>query len=137
MLDPKQGLYMLASQDIFEYLRRAECQQEQMNAYVSFYEIYQGQLYDLLNDRKKLHAREDGNQNVIIQGIEEFEVHTPEDLMDVFDRGSLERSTGSFEFIQDVELYIKAKRVQMTTLLDRMRFCKSPSRNRLVERRTS
>lgn len=41
--------------------------------HIAFYEIYQGQLYDLLNDRKRLHAREDGNQNVVIQGIDEFE----------------------------------------------------------------
>ena len=93
MLDPNQGLYMLACRDIFDFLQRPEYR-DQLAAYVSFYEIYQGQLYDLLNDRKKLHAREDGNQNVVIQGIEEFEVQSAQDLMDVFDRGSMERSTG-------------------------------------------
>jgi hypothetical protein len=92
MLDPHQGLYMLACKDIFDFLKRPEF--GDFTAYVSFYEIYQGQLYDLLNDRKKLHAREDGNQNVVIQGIEEFEVHSAQDLMEIFDRGSLERSTG-------------------------------------------
>ena len=93
MLDPNRGLYILACRDIVEFLQLDEYR-EKLSAFVSFYEIYQGQLYDLLNDRKKLHAREDGNQNVVIQGIEEFEVHSVQDLMYIFDRGSMERSTG-------------------------------------------
>ena len=96
MLDSNHGLYMLACRDIFRFLEQPEY--AHMAAYVSFYEIYQGQLYDLLNDRKKLFAREDGNSNVVIQGIAEFEVHSPADLMHVFDRGSLERSTGMLLF---------------------------------------
>ena len=92
MLDSKQGLYMLACNDIFRNLR--DPRYAHLQAYVSFYEIYQGQLYDLLNERKKLFAREDGNQNVVIQGITEFSVHSPHDLIRVFDRGSLSRSVG-------------------------------------------
>jgi hypothetical protein len=85
---------MLAARDIFQFLQQPDM--KHLTAWVSFYEIYQGQLYDLLNDRKRLHAREDGNQNVVIQGISEFEVSRKEDLIAVFDRGSLERSTGAF-----------------------------------------
>jgi hypothetical protein len=94
MLDANKGLYMLAARDIFHNLQQP--QYSRYEAFVSFYEIYQGHLYDLLNERKRLFAREDGNQNVVIQGIAEFEVHAPEDLMDIFERGSLGRSTGKF-----------------------------------------
>jgi hypothetical protein len=65
-----------------------------LEAFVSFYEIYQSHLYDLLNSRQRLHAREDGNQNVVIQGIAEHPVSSPDDLMNIFNLGSLERSTG-------------------------------------------
>lgn len=62
MLDEHQGLYVLAARDMFKLLQQPQYQH--LSAYVSFYEIYQGHLYDLLNNRKRLFAREDGNQNV-------------------------------------------------------------------------
>lgn len=59
------GLYLLAAFDIINLL----------NSYpdyflqVSFYEIYCGKLYDLLNKRVLLHCREDGKQKVNIVGL--------------------------------------------------------------------
>ncbi|KAI8377733.1 P-loop containing nucleoside triphosphate hydrolase protein [Radiomyces spectabilis] len=93
MLDPKQGLYVLAARDVFTMLRQP--QYEHLSAFIGFYEIYQGQLYDLLNNRKKLFAREDGKQNVVIVGLKEYVIKNVEDLMQVFEYGSLARSTGS------------------------------------------
>ncbi|KAF9998677.1 Kinesin-like protein kif24 [Modicella reniformis] len=55
MLDQKQGLYVLAARDIFVKLRSPE--NSHLGVFIGFYEIYQGQLHDLLNNRKKLHAR--------------------------------------------------------------------------------
>jgi kinesin family protein 2/24 len=54
------GLYLLCAYDIFSYL-----EQERFNhleIWVSFYEIYCGKLFDLLNERNVLQAREDGKQ---------------------------------------------------------------------------
>lgn len=93
MLDPKLGLYVLAARDVFSLIRSS--QYEHLSAWIGFYEIYQGQLYDLLNNRKKLFAREDGKQNVVIVGLKEFVIKNVDDLMQVFEYGSQARSTGS------------------------------------------
>ncbi|TPX44507.1 hypothetical protein SeLEV6574_g04463 [Synchytrium endobioticum] len=93
MLDEEKGLYVLAARDIFALLKQQQYQN--LSAYASFYEIYQGHLYDLLNERKKLFAREDGKQQVQITGLQEFEVDNVDKLMKVFEFGNTARSTGA------------------------------------------
>lgn len=46
------GLYALAAQDIFRYLEASPSRNEQV-VLISFYEIYCGHLYDLLNGRQR------------------------------------------------------------------------------------
>ncbi|CEP15784.1 hypothetical protein [Parasitella parasitica] len=93
MMDPQHGLYILAAQDIFNMLQQPEY--GHLCAWIGFYEIYQGQLYDLLADRKKLFAREDGKHNVVIVGLKEYRIKNVSDLMQVFEYGNQVRSTGS------------------------------------------
>ncbi|KAJ2556505.1 hypothetical protein EV175_001960 [Coemansia sp. RSA 1933] len=93
MMDINNGLYIQAADDIFSLLARPE--HGNLRAFVTFYEIYLTNLYDLLNDRKKLAAREDANQNVCVQGIREVLIQSPEDLMSIFGYGNNCRSTGS------------------------------------------
>eukprot|EP00003_Mantamonas_plastica_P011131 TRINITY_DN2072_c0_g1_i1.p2 TRINITY_DN2072_c0_g1~~TRINITY_DN2072_c0_g1_i1.p2 ORF type:complete len:346 (-),score=137.25 TRINITY_DN2072_c0_g1_i1:443-1480(-) len=66
-----------------------------LKLWISFYEIYGGKLYDLLNGRKLLHAREDGKSRVVIQGLKEFQVENVRSVMEVIDHGNNVRSTGS------------------------------------------
>ena len=49
------GMYTLASYDLIEILNKYEG----LELYVSFYEIYCGKLYDLLNKRGLIECRED------------------------------------------------------------------------------
>ncbi|ORX72332.1 kinesin-domain-containing protein [Linderina pennispora] len=93
MLDVQDGLYIRAAEDLFALLARPE--HGHLQAFVTFYEIYLVDLYDLLNDRKKLFAREDAKQNVVVQNVREVLVQSPEDLMSVFEYGNGCRSTGS------------------------------------------
>jgi hypothetical protein len=93
MMDPQHGLYILAARDIFDMLHQPVYQH--LDAWIGFYEIYQGQLYDLLGQRKKLFAREDGKQNVVIVGLKEYRIKTVSDLMQVFEYGNHIRSTGN------------------------------------------
>ena len=48
--DVVQGLYLLATKDIFSTL---QSQNGKATLWVSFFEIYCGQLFDLLNGRMK------------------------------------------------------------------------------------
>jgi kinesin family protein 2/24 len=50
------GLYLMASRDIMQTLS----QYKELALVVSFYEIYCGKLFDLLNNRELLQCREDG-----------------------------------------------------------------------------
>ncbi|RKP07102.1 P-loop containing nucleoside triphosphate hydrolase protein [Thamnocephalis sphaerospora] len=93
MLDMRSGLYVLAAADMFYLLNEPEF--AHLSAYVSFFEIYQGQLYDLLNRRKKLFAREDGKQRVQITGLQEYMIENVDQLLEVFEYGSNNRSTGT------------------------------------------
>lgn len=83
----------MAARDIFDLLKRPEF--SHLASYIGFYEIYQGQLYDLLNQRKKLFAREDGKKNVIISGLQEYSIDNVDALMQIFDYGNTVRSTGN------------------------------------------
>jgi kinesin family protein 2/24 len=84
-----KGLYLLAAIDIFERLDANQ------TISLSFYEIYNGKLYDLLNNRNKLFAREDSKSNVNIVGLSEMEVNDVNSLMQVIDYGNSIRATGS------------------------------------------
>ena len=48
-----KGLYLLAAKDVFNLQKNFSG----ISVWVSFYEIYCGKLYDLLNERNLLHAR--------------------------------------------------------------------------------
>jgi kinesin family protein 2/24 len=53
------GLFLLAASEIFS---KIAANRWSLTVWVSFYEIYCGKLFDLLNERKILFAREDGKQ---------------------------------------------------------------------------
>ena len=73
------GLYLLAAFDIINLLNSYSDYYLQ----VSFYEIYCGKLYDLLNKRAPLHCREDANKRVNIGGLTETDVTSVEEIMSI------------------------------------------------------
>jgi kinesin family protein 2/24 len=64
------GLYLLAAYDICQLLTNYP----DLLLHLSFYEIYCGKLYDLLNNRELVHCREDHKQKVNIVGLTEIPV---------------------------------------------------------------
>ncbi|NXT14829.1 KIF24 protein, partial [Prunella fulvescens] len=88
------GLYALAAQDIFRHLEESPSRKD-LIVLISFYEIYCGHLYYLLNGRKRLFAREDGKHVVQIVGLREIQVNSVDQLLEVILRGGKERSTGA------------------------------------------
>ena len=85
------GLYLLAAQDLFQY--RASLFPS-ITFTVSFYEIYCNKLLDLLNDRNKLHVREDAKQSVNIVGLVHRPVESVQSLMNIINQGMEKRTTG-------------------------------------------
>ncbi|XP_051923764.1 uncharacterized protein LOC127602009 isoform X2 [Hippocampus zosterae] len=83
------GLYMLAVQDIFTHLSATR---SPILVYVSFCEIYCRQLYDLLNNRKRLFVREDGNNVVHIAGLYDVRVDSVNSLLKVISQGLAART---------------------------------------------
>jgi kinesin family protein 2/24 len=61
------GLYLLAADDVIRFLNMYT----DLELYLSFYEIYCGKLYDLLNNRAQVFCREDGKQKVNIVNLTE------------------------------------------------------------------
>ncbi|KAK2506949.1 hypothetical protein MC885_005433 [Smutsia gigantea] len=88
------GLYALAAKDIFRHLEVSQPRRH-LFVWISFYEIYCGQLYDLLNRRTRLFAREDSKHVVQIVGLKELQVDSVDLLLEVILKGSKERSTGA------------------------------------------
>ena len=84
------GLYLLAAYDIFTLLQNYKG----YTIWVSFYEIYCGKLFDLLNDRKILTAREDGKQNIIISNLTEKNAEDINFLMQIIEFGLNARTVG-------------------------------------------
>ncbi|KAL5572672.1 hypothetical protein UlMin_022269 [Ulmus minor] len=88
-----QPLPLKASQDILRLMQQTYWNQG-FQLFVSFFEIYGGKLFDLLNDRRKLCMREDGKQQVCIVGLQEYKVTNVETIKELIERGNMTRSTG-------------------------------------------
>jgi kinesin family member 2/24 len=84
------GMYYLGGEDIFAQRDRSH---PGLEVFVSFYEIYCGRLFDLLNQRELLQAREDAKQNVNIVGLTTKRVESPREFMEAISCGSAVRIT--------------------------------------------
>lgn len=83
------GLYVLAARDVFTRISSSQ------RVYVALYEIYCNSLFDLLNNRQVVIAREDGNKRVNVCGLTWHEVSSVRELVEVMEKGTDQRRTGS------------------------------------------
>lgn len=86
------GIFLLASQDLFRGVASKEY--SHLGVFIAFYEIYCGKLFDLLNNRQILHARENAKGNVVIGGLQDHCIGNVQDLMEVIESGLNSRTTG-------------------------------------------
>nr|XP_019960417.1 PREDICTED: kinesin-like protein KIF2C isoform X1 [Paralichthys olivaceus] len=89
-----KGIYALAAQDVFAYLNHRRYANLDLSAYVSFFEIYNGKVYDLLNKKSKLRVLEDDRQQVQVVGLEEVYVTSAEEVIRIIQTGSACRTSG-------------------------------------------
>ncbi|CAJ1019413.1 Kinesin motor domain/Microtubule binding, putative [Leishmania lindenbergi] len=87
--DKQEGVYLMAAKDLWSRLSRG------MGINVSFFEIYGGKLYDLLNERERLACREDSRGVVNVCGLTEHRVDSTDHLMEIIDYGNTIRAAGS------------------------------------------
>ena len=91
-----KGIEHLAIETIFEdfeYLKKTKKMKKNFKFFISFFEIYSGRLYDLLNNRNKVMALEDKNQKVQIYGLTEKEVFSPKEMSEVVEFANTIRTT--------------------------------------------
>ncbi|XP_034557958.1 kinesin-like protein KIF2C isoform X2 [Notolabrus celidotus] len=89
-----KGIYALAAQDVFTNLNHRRYANMELSAYVSFFEIYNGKVYDLLNNKAKLRVLEDERQQVQVVGLEEVYVSSAEEVIKMIQMGSSSRTSG-------------------------------------------
>lgn len=92
--DSTKGIYALVARDVFKMLRSPKYRNENLAVYASFFEIYSGKVFDLLNDKAKLRVLEDAHQQVQIVGLREEVVDSVEDVLSLINTGNTIRTSG-------------------------------------------
>lgn len=87
--DHQEGIYIMAARDLYSRLDSS------MSIVVSFFEIYGGKLFDLLNEREKLQCREDSRGVINVCGLSEHRVSDTNHLMRIIDYGNSIRAAGA------------------------------------------
>ncbi|XP_024426911.2 kinesin-like protein KIF2C [Desmodus rotundus] len=89
-----KGIYAMASHDVFLMKNQPRYRNLGLEVYVTFFEIYNGKLFDLLNKKAKLRVLEDGKQQVQVLGLQEHLVNCADDVIKMIDIGSACRTSG-------------------------------------------
>lgn len=92
--DCSKGIYALAANDIFK-LQKTKYKSLDLIVSASFFEIYSGKVFDLLNKRKKLSVLEDGKAQVQVVNLQELIVHNVQDVLKLLDLGMKTRTSGT------------------------------------------
>ena len=86
-----KGIQEDTVKDIFEMMP------EELQLTVSFFEIYGGKCYDLLNNKAPLAILEDKNNNIQVQGLVEKPAFNAQELLQLMDYGNSVRTTHKTE----------------------------------------
>ncbi|XP_051973344.1 kinesin-like protein KIF2A isoform X1 [Xyrauchen texanus] len=92
--DCSKGIYALAARDVFLMLKKPIYKKLDLQVYSTFFEIYSGKVFDLLNRKAKLRVLEDGKQQVQVVGLQEREVKCTEDVLKLIEMGNSCRTSG-------------------------------------------
>jgi kinesin family protein 2/24 len=89
-----QGIQGFIVDDLFDALARGG---ENIQVFVSYFEIYGGRCQDLLNGRQRLNVREDGGGEVVVSDLVELDADTPKALHAIIETGNRNRTTHATE----------------------------------------
>ncbi|XP_034997511.2 kinesin-like protein KIF2A isoform X2 [Hippoglossus stenolepis] len=92
--DCSKGIYALSARDVFLMLKKPNYKKLDLQVFATFFEIYSGKVFDLLNRKAKLRVLEDGKQQVQVVGLQEKEVKCMEDVLKLIELGNSCRTSG-------------------------------------------
>ncbi|NXD06981.1 KIF2A protein, partial [Nothocercus nigrocapillus] len=85
---------VFTARDVFLMLKKPNYKKLELQVYATFFEIYSGKVFDLLNRKTKLRVLEDGKQQVQVVGLQEREVKCVEDVLKLIEIGNSCRTSG-------------------------------------------
>ncbi|CAG8466351.1 21051_t:CDS:2 [Gigaspora margarita] len=97
-----KGIIPRAMETLFSSMNSLQCKNQKFSIKVSFIEIYNEDLIDLLGEgdmesRSQVTIREDSKGNILWNGLQEIKVNGVEDVMSHLARGSMNRQVGATE----------------------------------------
>lgn len=92
-VDCSKGIYAFTARDVFKHINGKW--KGQLDVYCTFFEIYCGKVYDLLNNKKKLRVLEDHKNVVQIVDIREHPLSSVEDVLSLIQYGMNIRTSGA------------------------------------------
>ncbi|KAM7018375.1 kinesin-like protein KIF2A isoform 4-T4 [Tautogolabrus adspersus] len=92
--DCSKGIYALVARDVFLMLKKPNYKKLDLQVYATFFEIYSGKVFDLLNRKAKLRVLEDGKQQVQVVGLQEKDVNCTEEVLKLIEVGNSCRTSG-------------------------------------------
>ncbi|CAB1326210.1 unnamed protein product [Coregonus sp. 'balchen'] len=95
-----KGIYAMAAQDVFALLKQRRYSSLDLCPYVTFFEIYNSMVFDLLNKKAKLRVLEDEKQQVQVVGLQEMYVSCAEDVIKMIEMGTNANSSRSHAILQ-------------------------------------
>ncbi|XP_033951224.1 kinesin-like protein KIF2A [Pseudochaenichthys georgianus] len=92
--DCSKGIYALSARDVFLMIKKPNYKKLDLQIFATFFEIYSGKVFDLLNRKTKLRVLEDGKQQVQVVGLHEREVKCTEEVLKLIEIGNSCRTSG-------------------------------------------
>lgn len=92
--DCQKGIYALVAKDVFQYIKSARYNSMDFVVAASFFEIYSGKVFDLLNQKSRLRILEDGKQQVQVVGLTERVVYSVDEVLKIIQLGNNARTSG-------------------------------------------
>lgn len=87
----EKGLFTMTAVDAFKLFKSKYKKKLMLGA--SYFELYCGEAYDLLEEGGKLKVREDRHNHVMIEGLTEKLIKTKNDLLEVIEKGNNSRTS--------------------------------------------
>jgi kinesin family protein 2/24 len=92
--DCKKGIYAMAADDVFNFLKAPEYKDLNLRVSASFFEVYGNNAFDLLANKAKLRILEDDKHQMQVVGLTEIVVNSVDEVIKLIESGNTARASG-------------------------------------------